>query len=61
MEGKLYRSRMDKKIGGVCGGIARYFSIDPTIVRLIWAVSVFLFGTGGLLYLIAWIVLPEEP
>jgi len=61
MEGKLYRSRMDKKIGGVCGGIARYFSIDPTIVRLVWAVSVFLFGTGGLLYLIAWIVLPEEP
>ncbi len=61
MEGKLYRSRMDKKIGGVCGGLARYFSIDPTIIRLIWAVSVFIFGVGGLLYLIAWIVLPEEP
>ncbi len=60
MEGKLYRSRTDKKIGGVCGGLARYFNIDPTIIRLIWAVSVFVFGVGGILYLIAWIVLPEE-
>ena len=61
MQGKLYRSRLNRKIGGVCGGLAEYFSIDPTILRLIWAVSILLFGTGLLVYIIAWAVIPESP
>lgn len=48
----------DKKIFGVCGGIAGYFDIDPTFVRLAWAGSVILFGVGGVAYLIAALVLP---
>lgn len=48
----------DKKIFGVCGGIAEYFDIDPTLVRLAWAGSVILFGVGGVAYLIAALVLP---
>lgn len=60
MTKKIYRSR-EKRIGGVCGGIAEYFNIDPTIVRLIWAVFIFAYGTGLLAYLICWIVIPEDP
>jgi len=45
MSKRLYRSR-DRKIGGVCGGIAEYFNMDPTIVRLIWAVLALAYGTG---------------
>lgn len=48
----------DKKIFGVCGGIAEYFDIDPTFVRLAWVGSVILFGVGGVAYLIAALVLP---
>lgn len=58
---KLMRSSRDKKIGGVCAGVADYFDIDPTIVRLVWALAFFLAGTGGLIYLILWIVLPLAP
>ncbi len=61
MDKKLFRSRSNKMIGGVCAGVADYFGIDPTIVRIIWAISVFVFGTGGLLYLLAWIIMPESP
>jgi phage shock protein C len=58
---KLYRSRTDRKIAGVCAGIAEYLDIDPTLVRLVWVATV-LFLCGGVVgYLIAWIVLPEEP
>ncbi|MBU6382926.1 MAG: PspC domain-containing protein [Verrucomicrobia bacterium] len=60
---KLYRSRHDRKIGGVCGGLAQYLNTDVTLVRLI---AIFLFiGTGlvpmFLTYIIAWMVIPEEP
>lgn len=58
---RLYRSRTDKKIAGVCGGLAKYFDIDPIIIRLIWLFSIFCGGTGVLLYIIAWIVIPLEP
>lgn len=58
---KLYRSRQDRMIGGVCGGIAEYFNIDPTLVRLLAVASIFLAGSAILAYLIAWIVVPEEP
>ncbi len=58
---KLYRSRQDRMIGGVCGGIAEYFNIDPTLVRLLAVASIFLAGSAVLAYLIAWIVVPEDP
>lgn len=58
---KLMRSSTDKKIAGVCGGLAEYFDLDSTIIRLIWVLAVFLAGTGGLVYLILWIVLPVAP
>jgi phage shock protein C len=58
---KLMRSRTDRKIAGVCAGFAEYFDIDVTVVRVVWLI-VALFGGGGVLaYVIAWIVMPEEP
>ena len=61
MEKKLYRSRTDKKIAGVCGGLARYLNVDPTVVRLIWAIVAVCGGAGLLAYLICALVIPEEP
>jgi phage shock protein C len=58
---RVYRSRTDKKIAGVCGGLAQYFDIDPVIVRLCWLLFVLLGGSGIVLYIIAWIVIPLEP
>jgi phage shock protein PspC (stress-responsive transcriptional regulator) len=58
---RLYRSRSDKVIGGVSGGIGRYMGVDPVIIRIIFLASVFLGGSGLLAYLIAWILIPEEP
>jgi phage shock protein PspC (stress-responsive transcriptional regulator) len=55
---RIYRDPHDKMIGGVCGGLARYFDIDPTIVRLIAVVLLLGFGIGGFAYIIAWIVIP---
>ena len=62
MEGKkLYKSNTDKKIAGVCGGIAEYFNIDSTLVRLGWVVFSLLGGSGLLAYLIAAIIMPDQP
>ena len=58
---RLYRSGKDKVIAGVCGGIGEYLNVDPVIIRLIWAVSVLFYGTGLLLYIIAWIIIPRNP
>ncbi|NLY44227.1 MAG: PspC domain-containing protein [Clostridiaceae bacterium] len=60
---KLYLSDTDKKWAGVCGGIAEYFGIDSTLVRLIWViVSLSTGGVGGLIaYLIAWAIMPPKP
>ncbi len=58
---KLYRSNKEKVLGGVCGGLAEYFNIDPTIVRLAFVALSIWGGSGLLLYLIMWIVVPEEP
>ena len=58
---KLMRSRTDEKIAGVCGGFAEYFDIDSTLMRLLWLALVFLGGWGLLAYIIAWIVMPQEP
>ena len=60
MEKKLYRSSRNKMIAGVCGGLAEYLNIDPTIVRLIWAL-VGLSGAGLVAYLICALIIPEEP
>lgn len=61
MEKKLYKSSTDKKLCGVCGGIARYLNIDPTIVRLLWAFITFMGGAGILAYIVCAIVIPDEP
>jgi phage shock protein C len=59
---RLYRSRFDKKLFGVCGGVAAYFNIDPTFVRILFVVSALVsFGTMLLLYLIMAVVIPAEP
>ena len=58
---KLYRSRENRVLGGVCGGIGEYFEIDPVIVRLIFLILFFVGGVGFLGYLIAWIIIPERP
>lgn len=56
---RLTLSSSDKKIAGVCGGIAEYFSIDPTLVRVIAVVLAFFGGGGILVYLAAWIIMPK--
>jgi len=58
---RLYRSRKDCVIAGVCGGIAEYFDIDPTLVRIIAVLTIFLNGIGLVAYLIAWIFIPQNP
>lgn len=55
---KLYKSRTDHKLCGVCGGLAECLGIDSTIVRLIWAILVVFCGTGVLLYIIAALIMP---
>ncbi|NVS43105.1 PspC domain-containing protein [Listeria monocytogenes] len=57
---KLYKSSSQKMIAGVCGGLAEYFGIEVTIIRLLWAGVVLFFGTGILLYIIAAIIIPKE-
>ena len=61
MEKKLYKSSTDKKLCGVCGGLAKYLGMDSTIVRLILALAVLFAGCGILAYIIAAIIMPEEP
>ncbi len=57
---RLYRSINDRVLGGVCGGLGNFFTIDPVLVRVLWAVSFFVGGVGFLAYIIAWIIIPEE-
>ena len=61
MEKKLYRSNDNKIIAGVCGGIAEFFSLDPTLVRLGLVVFCALGGSGSLAYIIAAIIMPKAP
>ena len=60
-EKKLYKSSTDKKPAGVCGGIAEYFNIDSTLVRLGWVLFSLLGGSGLLAYIIAAIIMPDRP
>ncbi|MCK9591266.1 MAG: PspC domain-containing protein [Methanoregula sp.] len=58
---QLYRTIQERMLGGVCGGLGKYFDIDPTVIRLFWiVVTVLSVGTGILVYLLAWIIIPEE-
>lgn len=58
---KLFRSSKNRIIAGVCGGIGEYLEIDPTVIRLIWLLLVFLsFGGAILAYIVAWIIVPER-
>ncbi len=58
---RLYRSRNNRMLGGVAAGLGEYLDVDATILRLIFAFSFLLWGTGILVYLVMWIVVPEEP
>lgn len=58
---RLFRSRRNKMVAGVCGGVAEYFGWDPTIVRVLFVLSLFLPGPQVLAYLLAWIIIPKEP
>ena len=59
MNTQFTRSRDDKMIAGVCGGIAHYFNVDTTIVRLLFVLSVFFGGVTPLVYVVLWLVMPE--
>ncbi|MCA1792202.1 MAG: PspC domain-containing protein [Thioalkalivibrio sp.] len=62
MSGKrLYRSRTEKMLGGVCGGLADYLDFDVTLIRGLWVLATLLGGSGALAYLVLWIVIPREP
>lgn len=61
MEKRLYKSRTDKKIDGVCAGIGDYFNIDPTLIRLAWILFCALGGSGILAYIVAALVMPVQP
>jgi phage shock protein C len=61
MAKKLYRSKKDRWVAGVCGGLAEYLNVDPIIIRLIALLLVLSAGGGLLVYIIAWLVVPEEP
>jgi len=59
MAKKLFKTR-DKKICGVCGGVANFFDVDPTIIRIAWVCSVLCFGVGFFAYFIAALIMPKE-
>lgn len=58
---RLYRSVRDKKLAGVCGGVAEYFNIDPTIVRILWLIFSLFYFAGVVAYIIGAIVVPQNP
>ena len=58
---RLYRSVRDKKLAGVCGGVAEYFNIDPTIVRIWWLIFSLFYFAGVVAYIIAVLVVPQNP
>jgi phage shock protein C len=58
---KLYRSRSDRWLAGVCGGIGDYFNTDPTVIRVIFVLAGLIMGGGLFIYLILWLIIPLEP
>jgi phage shock protein C len=57
---RLYRSKTDKVFAGICGGIGNYLGVDPVIIRLIWVLLTLCAGAGILVYLLAWLIVPQE-
>lgn len=60
MVNRLHRSKQNKMVAGVAGGLAEYFAVDVALVRLVWVLAVFAGGAGILAYIVLWIVMPEE-
>jgi phage shock protein PspC (stress-responsive transcriptional regulator) len=60
MNKRLSRSRTNRKLAGVCGGVAEFLGWDPTLVRVLWIVLTMLGGSGILIYLVLWIAMPED-
>jgi phage shock protein C len=58
---RLYRSRTEEMIAGVCGGLADYLNVDPTVIRLVFLLLLFAGGGGLFIYLILWVIMPLEP
>ena len=58
---RLFRSRSERILAGVCGGLADYLGLDPVLVRVLWIVVVLSFGLGILAYVLLWLLTPEEP
>jgi phage shock protein C len=58
---KLYRSRSNRQVAGVCGGLAQYFNLDATLIRILFVVLAVLGGSGLVIYLAMWIIVPKEP
>ena len=58
---KLYRSRTDRQVAGVCGGLAEHFNLDPTLIRVLFVLLAVLGGSGVILYVAMWIIVPKEP
>ena len=58
---RLYRSRENRMVAGVCGGLAEYLDADPTMVRLVTVLAILFTGVPALAYLVAWIIIPERP
>lgn len=58
---KLHRSRNDRMLGGVAGGLGTFLTIDPTLIRLLFVMSLVLGGAGFWVYMVMWIIVPEEP
>ena len=61
MDKRLYKSKTNQMLCGVCGGIAEYFGVDPTLVRLLWAFATLFVGAGIVAYIISAIIIPDQP
>jgi phage shock protein C len=58
---KLYRSTSNRQLAGVCGGLAEYFNLDPTLIRVLFIILAVLGGSGVILYIAMWIIVPKQP
>jgi len=58
---RLWRSRDDAVIAGICGGVADYFNVDPVLIRVLWVIFTLVAGGGIIAYLACWLVIPREP
>ncbi len=58
---KLYRSKTNRQVAGVCGGLARHFNVDATLIRVLFVLLAVLGGSGLVLYVAMWIIIPKEP